>query len=107
MRKFVPTLRSVLIGAIAVIIVFIAMNLFLGNTKAMLQMVFPLIGGLFALGALTNFSLVSTKCPQCSMQQPLWRKPTSLRQGLLGGWTCSNCGTEVDRNGQAIVPNNG
>jgi hypothetical protein len=25
-----------------------------------------------------------------------------LRQALWGGWTCSNCGTEMDRSGNQV-----
>jgi hypothetical protein len=42
-------------------------------------------------------------CPSCGMPVPLFRTPTSLRQALRGGWTCSNCGTEMDREGNEIV----
>jgi hypothetical protein len=41
-------------------------------------------------------------CPKCGTRQPTWRKPNSFRQTLLGGWTCANCGTEIDRRGKAI-----
>lgn len=37
-------------------------------------------------------------CPGCHADVPAFRRPTSLRQALWGGWTCENCGTEFDRN---------
>jgi hypothetical protein len=40
-------------------------------------------------------------CPRCHARLPAFRWPTSLRQMLLGGWTCPSCGCEVDRNGVA------
>ena len=39
-------------------------------------------------------------CPKCGEPMPRVRKPTSLRQALMGGWTCARCGTEMDRWGQ-------
>jgi hypothetical protein len=33
---------------------------------------------------------------------PVVRRPTSLRQALWGGWTCKNCGAEVDRWGRKV-----
>lgn len=38
-------------------------------------------------------------CPGCDTPMPAFRRPTSFRQALWGGWTCENCGTEVDRHG--------
>lgn len=107
MQKFIPALKVMLIGSIGIIVFAIAANLVFGNTSSALQMMFPLIGGLFAYGALTNMNLVAPECPRCATQQPKWRRPTSLRQTLLGGWTCTNCGTEMDRNGQVIARENG
>ena len=42
-------------------------------------------------------------CPNCGMPVPAFRKPTSLRQALWGGWTCSNCGTDMDREGNELA----
>jgi hypothetical protein len=42
-------------------------------------------------------------CPNCGMPVPMLRQPTSLRQALWGGWTCSNCETEMDREGNQLV----
>ena len=38
-------------------------------------------------------------CPRCGTEQERFRKPASLRQTLLGGWTCPKCGAELDRRG--------
>ena len=102
MQKSIPVLKILLIASIGIIVFAIAANLVVGSTSSALQMMFPLIGGLFAYGVLTNMNLAAPKCPTCATQQPVWRKPTSLRQTLLDGWTCTNCGTEMDRNGKAI-----
>jgi hypothetical protein len=41
-------------------------------------------------------------CPKCGTPVPMFRNPKSLRQALWGGWTCSNCGTEMDRSGNQV-----
>lgn len=43
-------------------------------------------------------------CPSCGTPVPRFRNPRSLHQALWGGWTCSNCGTEMDRYGREIEP---
>jgi hypothetical protein len=43
-------------------------------------------------------------CPNCGEPVPRFRNPTSLRQALRGGWTCSVCSTEMDRSGREIEP---
>jgi hypothetical protein len=41
-------------------------------------------------------------CPQCGTARPETRRPTSFRQLWWGGWTCSNCGCEMDKYGEQI-----
>jgi hypothetical protein len=41
-------------------------------------------------------------CPDCGLQMPKFRTPHSLRQALWGGWTCRDCGCEMDKWGQKI-----
>jgi hypothetical protein len=41
-------------------------------------------------------------CPYCHAELPAFRWPSSLRQALLGGWTCSICTTKVDKWGREI-----
>lgn len=48
-----------------------------------------------------NFDASSTKCPNCGGAVPTLRKPASPRQALWGGWTCVQCGTEIDKWGRA------
>jgi len=47
-------------------------------------------------------SLPSPSCPKCGAQLPLVRKPTSIKQLISGGWTCPECGCEVDKWGGQI-----
>lgn len=44
-------------------------------------------------------------CPACGTQAPVVRKPTSLKQAMWGGWTCTKCGQEVDKWGRGIARN--
>jgi hypothetical protein len=41
-------------------------------------------------------------CPKCGRRVPAVRVPKSGRQFLWGGYTCSHCGTEVDKWGKEI-----
>lgn len=41
-------------------------------------------------------------CPKCNLKQPIIRKPTNERQILYGGYSCKNCGTEMDKYGKKI-----
>lgn len=43
-------------------------------------------------------------CPRCCAPMPMIRRPTSTRQMLLGGWSCHQCGCEMDRSGRLIDP---
>jgi hypothetical protein len=43
------------------------------------------------------------KCPDCGASLPMFRKPANKRQGLWGGWTCPECGCEVDRRGRKVT----
>jgi endogenous inhibitor of DNA gyrase (YacG/DUF329 family) len=41
-------------------------------------------------------------CPDCGTPVPRFRNPTSFRQAMWGGWTCAECGTEMDRHGNEL-----
>ena len=47
-----------------------------------------------------NFSRVS--CPKCGTRAPVFRKPTSGSKAMWGGYTCSNCGTLMDKWGREL-----
>lgn len=59
------------------------------------------IGGL--VGVLMVAGGVGKQCPRCAAALPQFRAPRSLRQAFYGGWSCSNCGCEVDRSGKEIL----
>ena len=42
-------------------------------------------------------------CAVCHTEVPMYRRPTSLRQAFWGGWTCENCGSELDRHGMEMA----
>lgn len=42
-------------------------------------------------------------CPKCDTQLDPIRRPTSRRQALWGGYTCPNCGCEIDKWGREIT----
>lgn len=41
-------------------------------------------------------------CRQCGTPMPMVRKPANWRQALWGGWTCAECGLEVDKWGKPV-----
>jgi hypothetical protein len=51
-----------------------------------------------------GLSLAAHKCPRCGTALPFVRKPSSVQQGLWGGWTCPACGCKVDKYGREIAP---
>ena len=42
-------------------------------------------------------------CPRCGAPTPTFRKPENFRQAMWGGWTCQECGTEIDKWGNVLV----
>lgn len=42
------------------------------------------------------------QCTNCGTPLPRFRQPQNKRQRLWGGWTCPNCGKELDRKGKVI-----
>jgi hypothetical protein len=49
-----------------------------------------------------GINLGAPKCAQCKAALPQVRTPTSMRQAMWGGWTCGNCGAELDKWGRII-----
>lgn len=49
-----------------------------------------------------GINLDSVSCPRCNTAFPQVRKPRSLRQTMWGGWTCPNCGVDVDKWGREV-----
>ena len=42
------------------------------------------------------------KCPHCGKIMPVIRRPATERQRLYGGWTCDQCGCEIDKWGRKV-----
>jgi hypothetical protein len=101
MQKYFPALKIALIVCIVFLAAVTVLGLVVGAEKPF-QPVFPILMGLLALGLLSTTTLPAPKCPTCGTQQPPIRTPKSFRQLVWGGWTCANCGTEIDRHGRAI-----
>lgn len=47
-----------------------------------------------------------SKCPLCEEPIPMVRIPKSVQQALWGGWTCSQCGLELDKWGRPTPKQN-
>jgi len=52
-----------------------------------------------------NLSKVS--CPRCGARMPRFRRPANDRQALWGGWTCPECGCEMDKYGVEVEGEDG
>ena len=63
-----------------------------------------IVGGMAGALAVLFIGLFAPprKCPGCGDPAPKVRTPANRRQLLWGGWTCPNCGTEVDRRGRRV-----
>jgi len=42
-------------------------------------------------------------CPQCKTPAPTFRRPSSFRQAMWGGWTCASCNLELDKWGKPVA----
>jgi hypothetical protein len=102
MQKFVPVLKIVLLVCVVFLTAVTILGVVFGTEKPFWAAM-PIFLGLFAFHALLTWAWSTPDCPTCGTQQPARRKPTSLRQLMWGGWTCSNCGTEIDRHGKATT----
>lgn len=49
-----------------------------------------------------GINLDPSKCSRCQTSMPSVRVPKSFRQAMWGGWTCPNCGCEIDKWGREI-----
>jgi ribosomal protein L37E len=45
-------------------------------------------------------------CTQCGTPAPLVRVPANRKQALWGGWTCAECGFELDKWGRPVEGQN-
>lgn len=52
------------------------------------------------LSSLLGINLHKVDCSECGSSQPYFRKPKTWKQALWGGYTCSNCGIELDKFGK-------
>jgi hypothetical protein len=62
------------------------------------------VGGVVGGLAVLVFALLQKPkaCPKCGTPAPRVRKPANRRQMLWGGWTCAECGCELDRRGRKV-----
>jgi hypothetical protein len=101
MPKFIPALKVVVLICVVFLAAVTVLGLVVGAEKPFWA-VLPMFLGLFGFYALSTWTWATPDCPSCGTKQPARRKPTSLRQLVWGGWSCANCGTEIDRHGKAI-----
>jgi hypothetical protein len=49
-----------------------------------------------------GINLSPPECRQCGTAAPVVRKPANMRQAMWGGWTCAECGLELDKWGHPV-----
>src|SRR5438477_9762631 len=49
-----------------------------------------------------GMNLKPPRCRKCGEPAPVFRAPKSLNQALWGGWTCAECGFELDKWGEPM-----
>jgi hypothetical protein len=100
-------LRTAILLAIAILVALAARDALTGNG------IFAIYSGLMSLALLAvllgtifktraGINAAAVNCPNCNTSQPVMRKPTSFRQAMWGGYTCSQCATEMDKWGRRI-----
>lgn len=57
-------------------------------------------GGLAVL--LLGLLVPRKSCPRCNTSLPRFRKPSSGREAMLGGWSCPSCNAKIARNGTLL-----
>ncbi|MFL0798778.1 MAG: transposase [Cellvibrionaceae bacterium] len=61
--------------------------------------VFKLLSKTWPKSGKMGINLEKVTCPKCGEEMPKVRKASNFRQLLWGGWTCSSCGTEMNKYG--------
>jgi hypothetical protein len=59
---------------------------------------------LFGIAKYFRLHFRRVDCPVCGKSVPLVSVPTSSRQARLSGWTCAQCGAELDEMGVDMSP---
>ena len=64
-----------------------------------------IVGGLAGGLAVLLFGVFLPRkfCPKCNTELPRFRKPSSGREAMLGGWPCPSCNAKIARDG-ALLP---
>ncbi len=57
---------------------------------------------LFSSKSKWGVNTARVECFKCGATAPIVRKPANLKQFLWGGWTCTNCGSEMDKWGKEV-----
>lgn len=49
-----------------------------------------------------GINTATVNCPNCSAVPPFIRKPANFRQAMWGGYTCTQCSSEIDKWGRKV-----
>lgn len=78
-------------------------NMIFGALCVVVASAIYLIVKRFKSGGRWGVNLAETRCPRCGTVVSFFRNPKSAQQMMWGGWTCTNCGCEMDRWGKEIA----
>jgi hypothetical protein len=71
-----------------------------GVTGLVWLAVFPILGS--ARKDTWGINLHRVSCPTCGSALPILRIPASAEEARMGGWTCRQCRTRVDKWGRKL-----
>jgi len=91
-----------LIGVLALVI-FLIVLFVLSRLKVVNEWLLPVLVILSAIATMVFMAREPRRsCPKCGILLPKFRVPKNQRQFLQGGWTCPNCGTELDKEAKPV-----
>lgn len=63
-----------------------------------------IIGGIAGGTGVVLYNLLAPRkiCPKCGSPLPRFRKPSSFKEAMLGGWHCQTCNTHLNRSGNSV-----
>lgn len=78
-------------------VAFVTLGVALVVPLAVVLIVVALVVGTVRRNRLGINLSANNACPRCATPVPMIRTPKNLRQALWGGWTCTQCGCELDK----------
>ncbi|MGE3993633.1 hypothetical protein [Pseudorhodoplanes sp.] len=104
-RTVTDWLKALAAGATTIALAVLFLDAIGINEHALLNRIVPVILGVavcqWFLRSSSEIPWGLKTCPRCGTPQSPWRRPTTMRQTFLGGYTCGTCRSQIDRFGDA------